>query len=467
MNPVPLHLKYRPQSLSELVGQPLIQTCLTNALVSGQLAPAYLFVGVRGTGKTSTARIMAKSLNCLEAKHPTVTPCGRCQSCRAIEASRSLDVTEIDAASHGGVDDARDLVQTIGLAPMAGRYRVIVIDEAHMLTTQSQNALLKCIEEPPAHVVFILCTTEPHKILPTITSRCLLFEFRRVSVAIIATHLEQIAHSEGITLSREGAEAIARLCDGGLRDGLQLLAKAALLDGTITAHQVYELAGMISEAEVLEILDAISHQDALTLLQTARSLIDSGKKPAQVHRLLLETYKDLLIVQHTPEQANLFTSPIATTTLKHLANQWHSNTLQQGLKLLHEAEGQLRFSPNDQTWLEVLLLNLVPQFADAPTPTIVHKRSPTKSDPVQGNGNGLADPNQVWQQVLANAPPKAKALLSTHAQLTNLKGGQAVLVVTPAKADAIKRNAQQIGQMLTRVTGTPIKIRIQVPSSVN
>ncbi|MEG4602605.1 DNA polymerase III subunit gamma/tau, partial [Microcoleus sp. F6_B3] len=178
----PLHLKYRPKNLQELVGQDTIKTTLTNAITSDKIAQAYLFTGPRGTGKTSTARILAKSLNCLNSKKPTATPCGECSSCKTIDSCSSLDVTEIDAASHNGVDDARELIQHSNFAPAMSRYRIWILDECHQLSTSAQNALLKCLEEPPAHVVFILCTTEAHKVLPTIISRCQTFNFRALSV---------------------------------------------------------------------------------------------------------------------------------------------------------------------------------------------------------------------------------------------------------------------------------------------
>ncbi len=179
-----LHLKYRPQTLAELVGQNYIQIALNNAVKNQQIAPAYLFTGVRGTGKTSTARILAKSLNCQKNPHPTTTPCGKCASCRSIAQSTHLDVTEIDAASHNGVDDARELIQLCNFAPTQSRYRIFIVDECHQLTTASQNCLLKAIEEPPSHVVFILCTTELHKVLPTIISRCQTFNFKALSVVV-------------------------------------------------------------------------------------------------------------------------------------------------------------------------------------------------------------------------------------------------------------------------------------------
>jgi len=274
MPTIALHQKYRPKTLAELVGQPYVQTALTNAIDRMYVAPAYLFTGSRGTGKTSTARIFAKSLNCLSFDGPTDEPCGTCQSCRSIEASNSLDVSEIDAASNNGVDDARALIERSSFAPVIGRYRVFLLDESHMLTPQSQNALLKCIEEPPPHVLFILCTTEVHKVLPTIVSRCQVFHFRALSLqtSVLRTgfanaqHLQEIAEEEANVLcthcvnavSADALMAIARFAEGGLRDALQLLGQVSLLGEAVTANHVIEMTGAVKATDLLTVLEALA-----------------------------------------------------------------------------------------------------------------------------------------------------------------------------------------------------------------
>ncbi|MEG4469352.1 DNA polymerase III subunit gamma/tau, partial [Microcoleus sp. AT9_B5] len=219
--------KYRPRSLSELAGQEYIQRTLSNAVKTNKIAPAYLFAGERGTGKTSTARILAKSLNCTSADKPTVKPCGKCQSCRSIEKGSSLDVAEIDAASHNGVDDARALIERSHFAPVISRYRVFILDEVHCLSSQAFNALLKCLEEPPHHVVFILCTTEQHKVLPTINSRCQTFLFRSLPIPAIVKQLTMVAQKESIAIAEAAKIAIARAANGGMRDALQCAIRLA------------------------------------------------------------------------------------------------------------------------------------------------------------------------------------------------------------------------------------------------
>jgi len=437
-----LHLAYRPQMLDDLVGQVYTQRTLRNAIALQRIAPAYLFTGPRGTGKTSTARIFAKSLNCLKYDRPTPTPCGECQSCRSIEVSNSLDVTEIDAASHNGVDDARELTQRVNLAPVLGRYRIILLDEAQMLTSQAQNALLKCIEEPPSHVVFILCTTEAHKVLPTITSRCQRFEFRALSVKTIVKHLRSIADREAIVIEDEALVAIARLCDGGLRDALQLLAQARLLDNEVTASQMIEMAGGVAEGDLLAMINAISSHDTFSLLQTARKLIDAGKSPKLILSGLLQVYRDLLIVQADVQQSTSLTSSISRKQLDKIAQVWSREQIQAGLAQLQTSEGQLRFSSNAQIWLEVCLLNLMPIEAASVSRTTN-----------QHNGTGQSSASKVWQNVIEQASENAKSLLK-KAQLHSFDGHHAVLTIDANTLGKFEANRSRIAQMIQRSART-------------
>ncbi|MEX0268898.1 DNA polymerase III subunit gamma/tau [Leptolyngbyaceae cyanobacterium UHCC 1019] len=448
-----LHLAYRPQTLKDLVGQPTIQQTLSNAITQQRIAPAYLFTGPRGTGKTSTARIFAKSLNCLSEEHPILQPCGHCQSCRSIEVSNSLDVTEIDAASHNGVDDARELTQRVHLSPVLGRYRIVIVDECHQLTNQAQNALLKCIEEPPNHVVFILCTTEAHKVLPTIASRCQRFEFRALAVRTIVAHLRWIADIEAISIQEQALLAIARLCDGGLRDALQLLAQVRLLSDEVTVSQVIELAGGIAEDDLLDFLQAISANDTFQLLQTARQLIDVGKSPKLILSSLLQTYRDLLIVQAAPNQRHLLTSSVSSNQLQAIAQEWSHETIQAGLAQLHTSEGQIRFSGNAQVWLEVCLLNLLPKQARKPV-------SPAPKLSSQNNGNGRISPESLWQKVIDVAPGNAKRLLS-RARMQSFNGNHAVFAVEERYLEKFEANAPQIARLIQKVASCSNSVSLE------
>ncbi|MCW5318688.1 DNA polymerase III subunit gamma/tau [Nostoc sp. KVJ3] len=455
MSTVALHQKYRPQTIAELVGQPYIKTALTNAVKYLQIAPAYLFTGSRGTGKTSTARIFAKSLNCLNTKKPTDQPCGICQSCRSIETSNSLDVSEIDAASNNGVDDARALIERCTLAPVAGRYRIFILDECHCLTGNAFNALLKCIEEPPSHVVFILCTTELHKVLPTIVSRCQVFNFRTLSVQAIVQHLHIVADAESISIDDQALTAIARLGDGGLRDALQLLGQVSLLDEDITANHVMEIAGGVTETELMSILQAISTNNTFNLLQVARLLVDSGKTPKLILSNLLQTYRDLLIIKSAPKEQSLLTGCVSYAQLKVLANHWNFETLNLSLTELQKAENYLRYTVNAAVWLEVCLLNLIPSLLPvSATKTLTAKPVNDKGHDskllpaVAANTANLA---QIWLSVMDIAKPSNQKLLA-HANLVKLQGDKAILEVTPAYLNKFESSKEAIAKMLQRAT---------------
>ncbi|AFZ28353.1 DNA polymerase III, subunit gamma/tau (plasmid) [Cylindrospermum stagnale PCC 7417] len=489
MSTVALHQKYRPQTLAELVGQPYIKTALTNAVKNLQIAPAYLFTGSRGTGKTSTARIFAKSLNCLNTKKPTDKPCGICQSCRSIETSNSLDVSEIDAASNNGVDDARALIERCTLVPVAGRYRIFILDESHQLTTQSQNALLKCIEEPPPHVVFILCTTELHKVLPTIVSRCQVFNFRTLSVKTIVQHLRIVADAESISINDEALIAIARLSDGGLRDALQLLGQASLLNADITAHHVMEIVGGVTETELMAILQAITTNNTFNLLQVARVLVDSGKTPKLILSNLLQTYRDLLVIKSVPKEQALLTGCVSHTQLKAFANHWNFETLNLSLAELQKAENYLRYTVNAAVWLEVCLLNLMPGLLPVGATKTVNvkpghdgKLLPTygtytinKVTDKPGDGKGedsllpavatnTANLAQIWQQVMDKAKPNYQKLLA-HAHLVKLQGSKAILEVTPAYLKKFESGKEAIAKMLQRATQSPKPLTVLIKTA--
>ena len=423
MPTIALHQKYRPKILAELVGQPYVQTTLTNAIDRMHIAPAYLFTGSRGTGKTSTARVFAKSLNCLSFDRPTDEPCGTCQSCRSIETSNSLDFSEIDAASNNGVDDARALIERSSFAPVIGRYRIFLLDESHMLTTQSQNALLKCIEEPPPHVVFILCTTEVHKVLPTIVSRCQVFHFRALSVHTIAQHLQTVADAEAIAVEDEALMAIARFAEGGLRDALQLLGQVSLLGEAVTANHVIEMTGGVTETDLLAILDAIATNDTFQLLKLARTLVDSGKTPKLVLSILLQTYRDLLILKSAPNASDLLTSPSNYNQLKVMVTHWDFDALNQSLTQLQKAEGYLRNTTNAAIWLETCLLNLMPLLRSDAFNHASEKQSADKNghhdktaiEPSSAaTDQSSPDLSAFWQRVIASAEPGTQKLLIRH-----------------------------------------------------
>jgi len=274
--------KYRPQGFEELVGQPAVSQTLSNALTAKRVHHAYLFTGPRGCGKTTTARILAKGLNCV--KGPTPAPCDECTSCREIALSSSLDVLEMDAASHTGVDDVREvIIETVALAPTRDRYKVFIIDETHMLSNSAFNALLKTIEEPPPHVVFILATTEVHKVPATIASRCQRFKFRPVAPDLLAGHLASIAKKEKVAVEPEALDLLARAAEGSLRDAVSLLDQCRSVgEGKVTVESVREMFGFVPQDLLIGVASALLARDPKALAGWLKKIYEEGVEPAQL-----------------------------------------------------------------------------------------------------------------------------------------------------------------------------------------
>ncbi len=357
----PLHHKYRPQTFADLVGQETIANTLSNALAQSKIAPAYLFTGPRGTGKTSSARILAKSLNCLNSSQPTPSPCGQCEACLAIAKGTALDVVEIDAASNTGVDNIREIIDRSRFAPVQCRYKVYVIDECHMLSTAAFNALLKTLEEPPPQVVFILATTDPQRVLSTIISRCQRFDYRRIPLEAMVSHLQYIAQAEKITITEEAITLVAQLANGGLRDAESLLDQLSLLPEQITVAKVWDLVGAVSEQDLLALLKAIKSDRPELVLQTCRQLLDRGREPLVVLQNLASFYLNLAIAKTAPEQINLVAVTEACwQELCSEATHWQLPLILRGQQQLKEAETQLKNTTQPRLWLEVTLLSLLP-----------------------------------------------------------------------------------------------------------
>lgn len=362
----PLHQKYRPQTFADLVGQSAIADTLSNAIDRQRIAPAYLFSGPRGTGKTSSARILAKSLNCIRSNQPTPQPCGQCEVCRAISNNSALDVIEIDAASNTGVDNIREIIERSSFAPVQCRYKLYVIDEAHMLSTAAFNALLKTLEEPPPRVVFVLATTDPQRVLPTIISRCQRFDFQRIPLAAMVSHLQYIAQQEAIAITEDAISVIAQVAHGGLRDAQSLLDQLSLLSGTITVERVWDLVGAIPEQDLIALLKAIKQQNPNQILALCRQLMDRGREPIIVLENLAGIYRDLLIAKTAPQQAELVALTASTwEELCDLAQQWQLAEILRGQKHLQNSEAQIKHTTQPRLWLEVTLLQLLSNDQEA------------------------------------------------------------------------------------------------------
>lgn len=364
----PLHHKYRPQTFGDLVGQKTISLTLINALKQGKIAPAYLFTGPRGTGKTSSARILAKSLNCLGSDLPTPDPCGKCEACLAIAKGSALDVMEIDAASNTGVDNIREIIERSRFAPVQCRYKIYVIDECHMLSTAAFNALLKTLEEPPSQVVFILATTDPQRVLSTIISRCQRFDYRRIPLGEMVSHLKYIAQAEAIAIADEALTLVAQIANGGLRDAESLLDQLSLLPETITIEKVWDLVGAVPEQDLLKLLRGINQNDSLAVLQQCRSLLDRGREPLVVLQNLATFYLNLLIAKTAPQHSEL--TAVTETCWQQLCNEsqnWQTTLILWGQQQLKDAEVQLKRTTQPRLWLEVTLLGLLPEAHSAIT----------------------------------------------------------------------------------------------------
>ena len=358
----PLHHKYRPQTFKDLVGQETISLTLSNALRQEKIAPAYLFTGPRGTGKTSSARILAKSLNCLTSDRPTPEPCGKCEACLAIAKGSALDVMEIDAASNTGVDNIREIIERSRFAPVQCRYKIYAIDECHMLSTAAFNALLKTLEEPPPRVVFILATTDPQRVLSTIISRCQRFDYRRIPLTEMTAHLKYIADAEQIAIADDALTLIAQIANGGLRDAESLLDQLSLLPEAISVAKVWDLVGAVPEQDLLKLLQAINCDDSLTVLEQCRSLLDRGREPLIVLQNLASFYLNLLIAKTAPQRPDLIA--VTETCWQNLCTEaahWDTGSILRGQQQLKEAETQLKQTTQPRLWLEVALLGLLPQ----------------------------------------------------------------------------------------------------------
>jgi DNA polymerase-3 subunit gamma/tau len=285
--------KYRPQSFAELIGQDAMVQTLGNAIGRDRLAHAFLLTGVRGVGKTSTARLIAKALNCIGPDGtggPTIAPCGLCEPCRAIAEGRHIDVVEMDAASHTGVDDVREIIEAVRYAAVSARYKVYIIDEVHMLSKNAFNALLKTLEEPPAHVKFLFATTEVNKVPVTVLSRCQRFDLRRIPAATLAAHFGEVARKEGVEVEEGALALIARAAEGSARDGLSILDQAiAHGAGGVTADQVRTMLGLSDRGAIRQLLGLLLAGDAQAALAALRNQYDLGVEPAAVIRGLLES----------------------------------------------------------------------------------------------------------------------------------------------------------------------------------
>ena len=351
--------KWRPQTFEDVVGQPAAAQTLKNAILQKRIAHAYLFAGPRGVGKTTTARILAKALNCVQG--PTIMPCNVCDSCQEITAGNSIDVLEIDAASNRGIDEIRELRDSVKYAAARDRYKIFIIDEVHMLTTEAFNALLKTLEEPPPHVVFVLATTELHKVPATILSRCQHFNFRAISHKEIFDRLNYIASQEHVQISQESLNAIARAAEGSMRDAQSLLDQVISFCGReVEDDQVRSLLGIIPQQLLEGFTQAIIETDARQILLMVDQLVQSGRNLQHFVREMLSHFRNLLLVKIAGDDHQLIPlSSMDLVRLKELAGHFSEEDLTRFFNILVTTEGELRWSSQPRFHLEMGLMKIL------------------------------------------------------------------------------------------------------------
>ncbi|MBP3953670.1 DNA polymerase III subunit gamma/tau [Bacillus suaedae] len=355
-----LYRVWRPQLLKDVVGQEHITKTLQNALLQEKLSHAYLFSGPRGTGKTSAAKIIAKAINCEQA--PVAEPCNECKACLGITSGAIVDVMEIDAASNNGVDEIRDIRDKVKFAPNEVRYKVYIIDEVHMLSTGAFNALLKTLEEPPSHVLFILATTEPHKIPLTIISRCQRFDFKRITNQAIVSRLQYILDHDQVEADSEALMLIARAAEGGMRDALSLLDQAiSFAEEKLVIDDVLAITGAVSQEALREIVQSVHEGDTVTVMQQLDRMIGEGKEPLRLVEDLVYYFRDLLLFKHAPQAGDLLERAKVDEHFQTFSSELQTEWLYATIESLNASQQEMKWSAHPKIFLELALMKIVNQ----------------------------------------------------------------------------------------------------------
>lgn len=403
--------KYRPSTFEELIGQDAMVRTLSNAIESGRLAQAFMLTGVRGVGKTTTARLVARALNCIgeDGKGTeTITPCGVCEQCVAIAQDRHVDVIEMDAASRTGVDDIREVIESVRYRPTSARYKIYIIDEVHMLSKGAFNALLKTLEEPPAHVKFIFATTEIRKVPVTVLSRCQRFDLRRIDQDLLASHFNMVAEKEGAKVAETALAMIARAADGSVRDGLSLLDQAiAHCHGEVGEEQVRDMLGLADRGRTFDLFDAIMKGSAADALGVMDTLYAAGADPSVVLQDLLELTHWLTRVKVVPDAAqNAVVSEMERVRGKEMSETLAMSVLARAYQILMKGLGEVRNAPHPQQAAEMVIIRLC-YVADMPTPEeAVRMMQNNPPAPSGGPGGGAPAGGGAGQMAQAVGAPR-------------------------------------------------------------
>lgn len=457
--------KYRPQAFDEVVGQSHITTTLKNAIAQNRVAHAYIFAGPRGVGKTTTARIVAKALNC--EKGPTDNPCNTCPSCTEITQGISLDILEIDGASNRGIDEIRNLRENVKFSPSKGRFKVYIIDEVHMLTQEAFNALLKTLEEPPPHVKFIFATTQAHKVPPTILSRCQRFDFRRISVKDIVVSLKAIAKKEGIKAEEEALILIARHSDGSMRDAQVVLDQiASFTEGKIAPEDASKILGAVSDDILFDLADAIRSKDAVRALKMTEKIADDGKDIVQVILYMIEHFRNLSVTKVSKDPTGLIDA--SDEKIKKYEEQARKFTIEDILYIVYTLSNTIDFvrkSNMARVPFEVALVKLTRKGAIIPSEDIIDRLEKLESRLASNTGSQLRsepepDSPNVSHSMPAAQPNTSKTQLNTpSSQLPtpNAKGSiDTMITAWPAILNCIKDRKISVAMYLKE--GMPIRV---------
>ncbi|MFN8483638.1 MAG: DNA polymerase III subunit gamma/tau [Anaerolineae bacterium] len=440
-----LYRRWRPQTFEDVVGQTHIIQTLRNALAAGRVAHAYLFSGPRGTGKTTIARILARAVNCT-APSPDERPCGKCHACRSLAEGRSLDLIEIDAASHTSVDNVRDLIEKVQFAPTETRYKVYIIDEVHMLSTSAFNALLKTLEEPPPHALFFLATTESHKIPATILSRCQRFTFYRIPLGEMIEHLSHICAVEKFQVEPAALEAIARYAQGGLRDAISLLDQMVAFAGeTVTLAQVQAVLGTAADAAVEVLADHIAARDSSAALRVVNQAIDGGVDPRQLTGQLLEYLRGLLLIQHG-SAALLNVTPEALERMEAQARRIPPAALVRAIRVFGDAAQAQRGGLQPQLPLELAVVEAILDLT--PTPAVAAPAAPSVRETPPA-------PRPSAPPATAAAPPPAPAPSIEKPVTAEAATAEApaAMPAEPEPAADVMMPAAEVGSYLAELQG--------------
>jgi len=483
----PFHLKYRPLNFDELIGQDVISLTLKQALITNKIAPAYLFCGPRGTGKTSSARIFAKSLNCQKYSKPSKLPCNKCELCKSINIGVALDIIEIDAASNTGVENIREIIERANFAPTQARWKVYVIDECHMLSTAASNALLKTIEEPPERVVFILATTNPERVLTTIQSRCQKFNFKRINSEHIYNHLLEISNKESINFEDEGLRLIAKRSNGGMRDAQRLLDQLSLIPNGITKRNAEELLGEVSENDLLNLIDSLIKNVPDALIKSCSNLYDSGNEPIAILEGLLNITRDLLLKTVDDNYSDLFyTSKEFQPEIERISKLINKSKIIEWHRYLKNLEYQIKNSTQPRLWLEIHLTSLL-KLEDQNTirtQETVHEEELRKDNnlistkakfkTIKEEKINVYDHNQEinkniedesinlkekWSLILSKLElPSTRMLLSQQAELISIESNTVKIGLAPNWENMIKSRTVIIEDAVKKIFGEQMSI---------